>query len=366
MKLKKLSIILISIIIILVAGFFALRSIAISYYTRKSGPPRSFDQTEVPPEPDYSQSANWAALPEKFDFADTVPEADPVDNQKTAAVDAFYVHPTSYLMGDLWNQSMEDEKINTATDLIIMVQASAFNNTCKVYAPRYRQGIIHSFYDMEGEGKKALDLAYQDVKRAFEYYMKNYNNDRPFILVSHSQGTEHTVRLLKESITGKDIRKKLIAAYLIGREIKRETLAWFPDIPVCNSPDQLGCLITWNTQGPEPKFSLVTQADSVCVNPLTWKSDSEHADKSLNLGGVRYPKSAGKPLQVDLGVCDAMCVNGALQITPPTVPGYDNMVVGKDNYHIYDFPLFYMNIRKNAANRVNAYLRKNQMSLLVN
>ena len=49
-------------------------------------------------------------------------------------------------------------------------------------------------------------------------------------------------------------------------------------------------------------------------------------------------------------------------VTPPKIKGYNILPVGKGNYHIYDFTFFYMNIRKNAADRVNAYLSKNQVS----
>ena len=82
----------------------------------------------------------------------------------------------------------------------VRYQASVFNRSCRVYAPRYRQAIVRVFKEESKDGKKALDLAYRDVKRAFQYYLDHYNQNRDFIIASHSQGTLHCTRLLKEMI----------------------------------------------------------------------------------------------------------------------------------------------------------------------
>ena len=62
---------------------------------------------------------------------------------------------------------------------------------------------------------QAFELAYQDVKKAFEYYLEHYNNGRPIIIASHSKGSTHTIRLLKEFFDGKQLKEKLVMAYLI-------------------------------------------------------------------------------------------------------------------------------------------------------
>lgn len=33
-----------------------------------------------------------------------------------------------------------------------------------------------------------LELAYEDIKCAFEYYMENYNDGRPIVVAGFSQG----------------------------------------------------------------------------------------------------------------------------------------------------------------------------------
>ncbi len=66
-----------------------------------------------------------------------------------------------------------DERLNkTIEKTAILAQATAFNISCKVYAPRYRQGTLACFYSLPGNGGKALQLAYTDIESAFKYYMK--------------------------------------------------------------------------------------------------------------------------------------------------------------------------------------------------
>ena len=54
----------------------------------------------------------------------------------------------------------------------------------------------------------------EDVKAAFQYYLEHYNNGRPIIIASHSQGTTHAKRLLKEFFDGTALQHQLVAAYL--------------------------------------------------------------------------------------------------------------------------------------------------------
>jgi alpha-beta hydrolase superfamily lysophospholipase len=62
-----------------------------------------------------------------------------------------------------------------------------------------------------------VDLAYADVKAAFQYYLAHYNEGRPIIIAGHSQGTAHATRLLHEFFEhDPKLRRQLVAAYLIG------------------------------------------------------------------------------------------------------------------------------------------------------
>lgn len=320
-------------------------------------PGGDFEEIGPPPAPDYSRPEHWAALPDRLDDADVLPAGGAVDNQANADVDVFFLHPTTYYSRASWNQPLDDKGANDYTDhRVLRHQASAFNGSGRVYAPRYRQATLYSFRDKEGNGKKALELAYADVRTAFEYYLGNYNEGRPIILASHSQGSRHGRRLLEDYFTEEPLRSQLVAAYLVGwggTASKDEDSA---AIPVCESPDQTGCWLTWNTVGPD--VTRRRGKDTVCVNPLTWKTDGEYAARELNLGGVVFPEEGDERPEPDVGVVSAECIDGALVISRPEGEGYSYMPMGRDNYHVYDYTLFYMNIRRNVAERVAAYLSR--------
>jgi hypothetical protein len=335
-------------------------------------PTVGFADAPAPLGPDYSQPQSWAALPDREDAADALPGGEVHDVQATAQVDVFFVHPTTFFGTAAWNQALDDGSTNQLTDTFVLRgQASVFNSCCKIYAPRYRQATIYSFMDNSGSGTAALKLAYEDVERAFDYFIEHYNQGRPFILAAHSQGSVHVRTLLERRITGTPLRERLVAAYPIGFGIDREEMAKaVPDVPVCESAEQIGCVVTWNAIGPRAQPWGDTRKN-ICVNPLTWRADGAAAAASLNLGGVAYPGTfAGtladikgvpqefvdaKPV-LETGVADAQCVDGMLLVKELRSKYYAARPMGQDNYHIYDYNLFHMNIRKNVEQRVEHYL----------
>ena len=341
-------------------------------------PEHSFAAAPPPLAPDYSLAASWGALPDRADAADVVPNAEVQDRQATAEVDVFFVHPTTFFGTAGWNQSLDDTSTNQLTDTFVLRgQASVFNGCCRIYAPRYRQATIYSFMDGSGSGKAALQLAYEDVERAFDYFIEHYNQGRPFILASHSQGSVHVRTLLERRITGTALRERLVAAYPIGFGINREEMAKaVPDVPVCESAEQIGCVVTWNAVGPKAQ-PWGDPRKNICVNPLTWRADGATAEASLNLGGVAYPGTfegtladvkgvpedfiAAKPV-LETAVADAQCVDGMLLVKEIHSKNYAARPMGRDNYHIYDYNLFHMNLRRNVEQRVAAYLQSRALA----
>mgnify|MGYP001472061081 FL=1 len=256
-------------------------------------PEHPFGQETPSAAPDYAQAASWAALPDRDDAADVVPEGSK-DEQTTAPADVFFVHPTTYYRPEHWNQPLADAATNAFTDEFVMKnQASAFNACCRVYAPRYRQATVYSFVDQGADGKAALALAYEDVERAFDHFIARFNAGRPFILAGHSQGAVHVRTLLERRITGTPLAARLIAAYPVGFAIDRDEYARaVPDIPVCERAEQTGCIVTWNAVGPKVRRFFDTSR-SICVNPLTWATDGQRADFLLNPGAVIFSEGLG-------------------------------------------------------------------------
>ncbi len=321
---------------------------AVMYQMMK--PEAAFADTAPPAAPDYQVAAGWAALPDRDDNADVLPKGVPADDPATsdaAAVDVFFIHPTTYYESDSWNQPLDDATANTMTDDSVLTnQAAVFNGCCRVHAPRYRQATLFAFFDLDGDGGKAIDLAYQDVVAAFEHFLTHFNQGRPFILAGHSQGALHADRLLRDRIQGTELQGRMVAAYPVGYWIDGSN-----GIPVCETPTQTGCQVTWNSGAPDLQPFRETAGD-ICVNPLTWRTDGVRADFADNLGGVAF----GGEQTLISEVADAMCKDGRLVVSDIRSDAFDSEFMGPGNYHIYDYGLFFMNIRRNAAERVAAYM----------
>ncbi|RSK35276.1 DUF3089 domain-containing protein [Hymenobacter metallilatus] len=317
-------------------------------------PSHAFIKSAVPEAPDYRMEDNWAALPDRRDSADRVPRNTLLrDNQRNAPVDVFFIHPTTYYWRKQWNASLSNERVNRFTDeTVIRGQASAFNSTARVYAPRYRQATLYSFFDeKEPNGKQALEVAYDDVKTAFQFYLDNYNHGRPIIIAGHSQGTVHATQLLHDFFEQSPrLRRQLVAAYLIGFKVKPDE---YTTIRPCEDSTQTGCFITWNTVAWGNSYAPF--ANSVATNPLTWTRDTTTAPARLNLGGV--PQSFDRQ---DKRLVGAKVHEGLVWVHPPAPKGYPRFLLpGRPNlrhsFHIADYALFYTNIRQNAEARVRAY-----------
>ncbi len=316
-----------------------------------------FSRELSPPAPDYNDTANWAVLPDKVDNADRVPRCKGCkDEQASADVDVFFIHPTLYLdttaKSNQWNADVADEVINKKVDgTTILYQASAFNGSGKIYAPRYRQAHLAAYYTKsKTDSIQALDFAYQDVRRAFLYYMEHWNNGRPIILASHSQGTTHGIRLLQEFFDGKPLTDHLVAAYLIGIPVY-DTL--FTHLKICNDSSETGCFVSWRTfaQNYFPPGYVIPKHDAVCTNPLTWRNDDRYAGYRLNRGGILKNFNHILP-----HISDAQVKDGVVRINRPHF--FLTPFFRYTNYHIVDYNLFYMNIRENAQLRVRKYLER--------
>lgn len=318
--------------------------------------PTHFNSQFSPPAPDYTQNSAWAALPTIEDKADKTPlKSNLTENQKDAKADVFFLHPTTFTYEPKnqyqWNADVNDAELNEKTDnSTILNQASAFNGSGKIYAPRYRQAHYYSFLTPNADDKKqALDLAYSDIKAAFEYYLKNWNQGRPIIIASHSQGTVHAKRLLKEFFDGKPLQRQLVEAYLIGIATQTDT---FENIKPSKSAEEIGGFVSWNTYARNylPEYYNDGLRTAVSTNPLTWKLDEEFASKELNKGGVGYKFTFVRQ------AADAQNHQGVLWINKPYIRG--RFFINIKIWHIADINLFWMNIRENVALRLETYLKQ--------
>lgn len=316
-----------------------------------------FDKQAIPPIPNYESSANWSALPFKKDFADSLPKnkLNLKENQANAKADVFYLHPTIYTKEPkdqyLWNARIDDKDLNIEIDeKPVLNQATAFNGSCKVYAPRYRQSHYSVFMTKDtASARLSMDVAYEDVKAAFEYYLKNYNTGRPIIIAAHSQGTVHAARLLKEFFDGKELQKLLITAYLVGMPVNDSK---FSKIKVSTKPDAVGGYTCWNTFDDEyiPDYYANGLNKAVSINPVNWTESKEFNDKKEHKGMV------GQGFTLQENCVEARNNTGLLWIKKPFITG--RAFIKFKIWHFADVNLFWLDIRENVALRINSYFLK--------
>jgi hypothetical protein len=316
-------------------------------------PKGGFNSEVMLPAVDYGNPDNWAALPDRVDPADRTPDPSLPDRQAEAEADVFFLHPTTYTGKKghrYWNGPIDDKSLNKRTDeLPILYQATIFNGAGRIYAPRYRQAHLHSYYtkNRKDEARQALELAYEDVRAAFKYYLEHYNQGRPIIIAAHSQGAGHGGRLVKEFFDGKPLQEKLIVAYLVGMPIENGV---FSNIPPCAAPEETGCFCTWRSykKGHFPK--KFPWGDQIAVtNPLLWTTTEEYASKTLNEGGVLNNFTRIFPR-----LADAQVHKGLLWVSKPKFPG--SFLLWSRNYHAGDLNLYYLNVRRNVEERTRAFL----------
>ncbi|MEO7311702.1 MAG: DUF3089 domain-containing protein [Chitinophagaceae bacterium] len=309
--------------------------------------------------PDYNQLYYWAAHPYKWDPSDSLPKPFRKNRQDTT-VDVFFIYPTTYgdnaeiadepNGGPRWNANINDAALNAKTDYsTILNQASVFNQ-CRVFAPRYRQAHYRSFFVPDSVAKPFFNIAYYDVKTAFEFYLAHYNQGRPFIIAAHSQGTIHAARLIKEMVEGKPLAKKMIAAYLIGMPIRTD---YFSSVVPCADSLQTGCFVSWRSfkEGYEAPFVAKETFTAAVVNPLNWQMNEEPVSRKFNNGTILF-----KFNKVKVHNIDARVKGNVLWTSKPRFFG--NIFLTRTNYHIGDINFFWKNIRDNVQTRIRSF-RKN-------
>jgi len=332
---------------------FGLRLIAILFLfitiiSCKSVEIPSFTLQKIPNVPNYSVASSWAITP------NTYPEnLKHWQTNTDLKADVFYIYPTLNIeKKDLrWNMPIDDKiQYDKIVNKAVYFQASAFLNAGKLYVPIYRQAHLRSYSQYKNGGKQALDIAYAYVKKAFQYYLKKLNKGRHFIIPSHSQGTTHAKRLLKEFFDGKPLQKQLIAAYIPGIAIKPGT---FKQLKFMTKPDEIGGFVTWNTYKKNyyPKTFDKWFKGAYVSNPVTW-------DMQLGSARTEHKGFLFSNEKIYTHALQVYVKNGILWTSLPHFP-YRVFALNKKRYHAGDINLFWEDIRENAALRVETYFDKN-------
>jgi len=307
----------------------------------------------APQATDYSQAAHWLSLP-----------------AVTEKVDIFYLYPTAWTSTDPDNPhicAIDEPSMLTQAPEAFARQATAFETVGNIYAPFYRQDNGSSINRLE----TIAGIPTLDAVAAFDYYIQHFNNNRPFILVGHSQGANVLSNLLAGYMKDHpDVLGRMIAAYVIGNPVTQAYLDNNTHLKFATGPNDTGVIISYNTEAPD-----VTGANPVLyglvglvINPINWKTDNTYAAKSESLGSflpvpvvpatvppsfVFEPVLQYADAQIDIakGVLICSTADQAVIDILDELQGFPDGV-----YHAFDIPLYYYDLRANAQNRANKYM----------
>lgn len=354
------------VIILTIAAAFAYRLFAPQLMRTALVPSTPFVPARDPSLPDYSRADLWISRPgTPHDSALWTPAGAARTGKPRASL--FFIHPTSYLSRAQWNAPVDDPDSANRAALFVRSQASAFNDVAAIWAPRYRQATFGAFLTSRHDAELALNLAYQDVSAAFDQFLKEAPANRPIILAAHSQGSAHLTRLLKERVAGTPLARRIVAAYVVGWPLSVTADVPAMGLPGCERASDTGCILSWQSFGEPADPSQVTdiyegskgftgaprrRADMLCVNPLTGNA-SDAAAASANLGTLKPDADLSNATMV-AGAVAARCENGFLLLgeNPPQLGPY---VLPGNNYHVFDYALFWANVRADAARRLAAF-----------
>lgn len=352
--------------LLFVGGAFALYQFGDQVLVRMATPTGHYQEPPKSSEPDYSTMGAWWARPELSDNPSRWAPDGVVAMKSAVPAATFYVHPTTYLDRDRWNAAIDvgGEPARRAR-LFIETQGGAFNNSSEVWAPKYRQATYGAFLLKSPDAKKALDLAYRDVRNAFDAFLSLQPLDRPIVLAGHSQGSMHLVRLLAERKN--ELSGRLLAAYIGGWPVGMRSDLPATGFPPCSNADQAGCVLSWQSFKDPANTHLVTKAwigtpgltgtprareEMLCTNPLTGTKEGVAA-RGLNKGTL-VPNGDLTTAKLETGRVGARCRDGFLMIDGD-VPNLGPYVLPGNNYHVYDYALFWGSIRADAERRLAAW-----------
>jgi len=338
-------------------------------------PRQPFQTYAKPTAPDYSAKESWLSLPNLNE--------DPFNHP--SAGDVFIVVPSVYRGGKHWVLPSDDLKRKSKLQRIVRPNyVTLYGTAGRLFAPYYRQASLYSFMTAREDARKAHDFAYQDVKRAFSYFLKHSPPERPIILVGHNQGASHVQRLLADFFQG-DLKNRLASAYVIDYPLPLDlfdtTLA---NLVPCETETDIKCLNAFGAFMPNDdviakrfvsrllvhdgtKYTGVEGRPLLCNNPLLWNRSNDYAPQRLHLGGVAaegldpdiFP--APKPKQVGV-----QCEDGILYVDKPKSRSFNRPFQFGSKFRTIPSNLFYEDLRVNAEKRVESLLKYGKLPKRVN
>lgn len=355
-----------ALIVLVLAGLLAYRLYGVQLMRQFMVPSAPVEALPPTAAQAYASADMWIARPDKpgnpalWTPEGMAPAADP-----KAAV--FFIHPTSFLDTQHWNAPLDNADANDRAALFLRGQASAFNGMGAIWAPRYRQATFGAFLTDKAAARQALDFAYRDVLAAFDAFLTQAG-DRPIVLAGHSQGALHLTRLLVDRVAGKPLARRIVAAYVIGWPVSIPADLPRMGLPACARADQAGCILSWQSFAEPADPSLIVDTfdattgftgapragtPMVCTNPLTGTAGAA-APAEANLGAL-IPDADFASATLTPGRVPARCEGRGFLMIGESPPDFGRYVLPGNNYHVFDYSLFWANVRADAERRLAAF-----------
>lgn len=222
----------------------------------------------IPVAPDYSEEEMWYN----------------VMNDKGEGVDIFYVVSTwefDWLAkggvishyADVFNQHHRDNM-----DIEIKKIAAYMADGNNFYSPYYRHITLDTWATLDEDiiDKRFHDVAFVDIKNAFDHFRNNFNNGRPFILAGFSQGGKAVVELIK--IMPEEMRERMVAAYVLGYKVTPDDVRQASWLVAAKDSTDTGVVICYNSVSDVKYIKPVISApNAMCINPVNWRTDDTPA-----------------------------------------------------------------------------------------
>lgn len=297
---------------------------------------------------DYNEPTSWAYWQQGL--------------EKSA--DCFLICPTVFLGGEgQYNLPLANKQSKELRAFVgaLNMERGIYDASCTMYAPFYQQVSLEVYKLPEVQREQYLQLAYADVREAFQAYLKQ--SQKPFVLAGFSQGADMCLRLLKEFGGDEAVAKRLVACYAIGWRVTEAELKAHPWLKMAQSAMDIGVIVSFNSESAAVQDSLMVPKGmrTKAINPLTWRTDNNYASALHNKGACftdysanikkEEPYFCGAWLDAERGT---LKINSKItaQAYPPVL---DIFAAGV--YHLYDYQFFYRNLQENVALRTSAYWR---------
>ena len=294
----------------------------------------------------YSHPDNWLSLP--------TPER---------AVDVFFLYTGSCTRVGQGGAicSTNDPGMRQKAQASLRREAGVFEPIANIYAPFYRQANGSIFLGLGAEDRAGrLAVSSADAMAAFDYYLKNHNKGRPFILAAHGQGSAAMLEGLMSDYfrANAEARSRMVAAYVLGYSVTSDYLSANDHLRFAQRRNDTGVIISYNTEAPgltAPNPVVLPRA--VAINPVNWvrseipaKADlSKGANLSAFGGEEQAEKFADARVSLRRGVVECSTADIEQYSTDDLFP--------RGAYPEGDYAFYFYDLRANAQERVDAFMQ---------